>query len=235
VAKAPIVLLPGMMLDGRMWQDQWKELGEHASLYLGDVTSSETIPCIARDVLLPAPDCFHVVAFSLGAIVALELWRQAPKRIISLVLIGLNPRSDPEERRTVRLAQMQRAIDGELEALMQEVFLPRYFAGDTPPPGLTETVLDMALRLGPDVFCRQTRAQLTRPDSLDTLTTINVPTLAICGSDDRITAVSQHESIRERLSGAKLEVIAGAGHMVTMEQPKAVTETLKDFFREMHD
>lgn len=227
----PILFLPGMMLSAGMWRPQLEALDGQGQLLVGDLSVSDTIQDMARHVLDSAPARFHLTGFSMGAIVALEIWRQASERIDRLALIGLNPRADPPERRPVRLAQVERALSGELEAMMHDSFLPNYFAtSHKADPSLAAAVIKMAVDLGPQVFQRQIYAQLARPDSVPTLETITASTLIMCGAEDRITKPEQHERLQAAIPNATLKVIPDAGHMVALEQGATVAKHLGQFF-----
>lgn len=224
--------LPGMMLDGRMWKRQLSAIQPLADAFVGDLSASASIAGMAADVLYSAPQKFHLVGLSLGAIVAMEIWRQEPGRVASLVVSGLNPQADPTERRGKRLAQVQRANVGELRAMMQDTFLPNYFAEPAGGAALIEAILAAADDLGPAVFERQTEAQLGRPDSLSTLAEVDVPALVICGSQDRITPPSGQWEVARGLRNARFETIENAGHLVPMEQPAQFNEILLSFLEE---
>jgi 3-oxoadipate enol-lactonase len=71
-----------------------------------------------------------------------------------------------------------------------------------------------------------------RRDILANIDVIRVPTLVICGAEDRATELMHSQRIAERIAGAKLVVIQGAGHLSALEQPDAVNEALVPFVRE---
>jgi len=58
---------------------------------------------------------------------------------------------------------------------------------------------------------------------------IAVPTLVLCGADDRLTPVKYSEHLRDRIRNARLVTFPGAGHMVMLEQPEAVAGALAQF------
>ncbi|HEX2697034.1 MAG TPA: alpha/beta hydrolase [Anaerolineales bacterium] len=64
---------------------------------------------------------------------------------------------------------------------------------------------------------------------MDQLSQISVPTLIVCGSEDRMTPLKNSEFLRDNISGAKLEIVPRAGHMVMLEQPEKTTTILNDF------
>jgi pimeloyl-ACP methyl ester carboxylesterase len=61
------------------------------------------------------------------------------------------------------------------------------------------------------------------------LSEIALPTLILCGRDDKLTPVKYSEYLQQNIPTAQLKIIEGAGHMVMLEQPKAVTTALREF------
>jgi len=73
------------------------------------------------------------------------------------------------------------------------------------------------------------RGMAERPDSVDTLKTINVPTLLVTGDEDILTGVNEAELMRQHVSGSQLRVIAKAGHYSPWEQPEEAAKLLRQF------
>jgi pimeloyl-ACP methyl ester carboxylesterase len=103
---------------------------------------------------------------------------------------------------------------------------------------LRGVIQSMAMGLGKDVFLRQERAIIGRPDSRPTLDRIAVPTLVLCGRDDQVTPVEVHEELAAAIPGAVLETIDDCGHLSTLDQPSRVSAALADWLdrakRERH-
>lgn len=68
-----------------------------------------------------------------------------------------------------------------------------------------------------------------RFDLLEEIKNIKLPTLIICGLEDKLTPVKYSQYLHQKISGSKLEIITGSGHMVMMESPQIFNETLKKF------
>ncbi len=68
-------------------------------------------------------------------------------------------------------------------------------------------------------------------DALDRLGTIGAPTLVITGDDDQVIPGASSEVLAERIPDARLEVIAGAGHLFFLERPEETLRLLEDFLR----
>ena len=69
-------------------------------------------------------------------------------------------------------------------------------------------------------------------DRLDTVADINIPTLLLCGDEDRMTPLKYSEFLCRALPNASLKVIESGGHMVIVEKPGDVSEILSAFAME---
>jgi pimeloyl-ACP methyl ester carboxylesterase len=67
---------------------------------------------------------------------------------------------------------------------------------------------------------------MARADRRPRLAQVNCPTLVLCGEADRLTPPEHSREIVQGVSGARLEIVPGAGHMLTMEQPARVNALL---------
>ena len=56
-----------------------------------------------------------------------------------------------------------------------------------------------------------------------------MPTLVIVGDEDVPTPVADAEFLAQQIPGARLEIIAGAGHLSNLERPEAFTAALTRF------
>jgi pimeloyl-ACP methyl ester carboxylesterase len=91
--------------------------------------------------------------------------------------------------------------------------------------------MDMALALGADVFITQSCAVRDRPDQCETLRGVKVPTLILCGAEDRLCPVERHQMMQGLITGAELVVIDKAGHLPTIEQPQSTNEALEQWLK----
>jgi pimeloyl-ACP methyl ester carboxylesterase len=68
-----------------------------------------------------------------------------------------------------------------------------------------------------------------RLDIADKVSRIKVPTLIICGEEDKMTPLTHSQFLKDNIPGAQLVSITGAGHMAMMEDPEAFNRVLKAF------
>lgn len=67
-----------------------------------------------------------------------------------------------------------------------------------------------------------------RHDKLEALDVLNrIPTLILCGDDDKLTPVHNSHQMAEEVPDAELVVVPGAGHMVMLERPSVVNSALR--------
>ncbi|MCK7611081.1 alpha/beta fold hydrolase [Roseibium sediminicola] len=223
----PLVLLPGMMCDARLYGPQIAALSGRVPLHLAPIKDRQSVEELAVDILETAPPRFALAGLSMGGIVAMEVIRQAPERIDRLALLDTNPRAELEEVRQRREPQIEAVRNGRLKDIMRDELKPNYLAEGPRRQDVLDLCMAMALDLGPDVFERQSRALQTRPDQQETLKQVRCPTLILMGADDRLCPRDRHELMHALIAGSTLQIIDGAGHLPTLEQPNAVTAALK--------
>ena len=126
MAAEHLLLLPGMMCDERMWEAQIRDLPQ--STQVPSLAGFESFSEMATSILDDTPDQFGVAGLSMGGILALELWRQAPERISHMALLDTNPFADAPDRQSLRLQQIETALNGGLRELAVEQLKPLYLA-----------------------------------------------------------------------------------------------------------
>ncbi|MEM0935925.1 MAG: alpha/beta fold hydrolase [Pseudomonadota bacterium] len=225
----PVVLLPGMMCDGRLFSHQFLALNRERAVMIAPLTGASTVGALAQQVLDQAPKRFALAGLSMGGIVAMEMMARAPDRISRFALMDTNPLAETPQVAAAREPHIVGAQSGRLEEIMREEMKPRYLA---PGPGRVDvmnTVMEMARDLGPEIFVAQSRALQRRPDQQKVLRAVKVPTLVLCGVHDALCPVKRHEFMAELIPGAKLRLIEDAGHLPTLEQPERTTEALREW------
>jgi pimeloyl-ACP methyl ester carboxylesterase len=87
--------------------------------------------------------------------------------------------------------------------------------------------------MSPEDVAQVQRGMAQRPDSVDTLKTINVPTLLATGEEDILTGVNEAELMRQHIYGSQLRVIPKAGHYSPWEQPEEAGGLLRKFLEQL--
>jgi pimeloyl-ACP methyl ester carboxylesterase len=218
-----IFLLPGLLCDAEVWSHQSAALSQFADVVIPDFRYVNSLTAMARLVIEIAPERFSVAGHSMGGRVALEVFRMAGHRVDRLGLLdtGVHPRKQGEEAGRQDLIDLARTAG---MAAMAARWLPPMLHPDH--MALLDPLAAMVERYTPDNFENQQRALLDRPDARAVLSSIDCPTLILCGRQDAWSRVAQHEEIAALIPGSKLVVIEECGHMSPVEQPEAVTSAL---------
>ena len=224
----PLVLVPGLLCDERLWRHQAGGLADLAGpALIPDVTGEDTVAGIARGILEAAPERFALAGLSMGGYISLEIVRQAPERVEALALLDTSARPDTPEQTEARLALIELTRAGRFDEVWRRL-LPKIVHPDrVEEPGIRSDVSAMAHAVGPEGFGRQERAIIGRPDSRGDLPNISCPTLVLCGRDDILTPPHLHEELAEGIPGAHLHKIDHCGHLSTLERPEAVTRAMR--------
>ena len=222
-------MVPGMMCDERIFSPQIEELSKNLEVTVADISSFPTVRELASDLLKKAPKSFSLLGHSMGGIVAMEIYSQEPNRIEKLILMDTNPKAELDEVKLKREPQIKDVREGKLLEVMRDEMKPNYLAESENKSSVLDVCMDMALSLGPDVFINQSRALQKRTDQLNTIQSINIPVLIMCGSEDKLCTVERHEMMHNMISDSDLIIINNAGHMPTLEQPRETTEVIKEW------
>ncbi|MEM7277090.1 MAG: alpha/beta hydrolase [Pseudomonadota bacterium] len=228
----PLLLLPGMMCDSRLFTPQLDAFTAQRTVAVGALVGSPSIAGLAQAMLSASPTKFALAGLSMGGIVAMEMVRLAPERITRLALLDTNSRADTDERRAIREHQLSEVRSGGLRRIMREEMKPDYLADGANTGQILDLCMAMAESLGERVFEDQTRALQRRPDQLENLPSITVPTLVLCGEKDTLCTVQQHELIASRIASSRLTVVPAAGHLPTLEQPELTNRELDRWLNE---
>jgi pimeloyl-ACP methyl ester carboxylesterase len=95
-------------------------------------------------------------------------------------------------------------------------------------PGLVQNSIELLLKTSPTVLHGDFTA-CNRFDIMNRAGDIQVPTLVICGSEDRMTPPKYARFLAQSIKEAGLEILSGAGHMVMLEQPHQFNRRVGDF------
>ena len=222
----PLVLIPGMMCDARLFEHQITLLANDRAVMVAPITQGERIEEIASGLLHQLPARFALAGLSMGGIVAMEILRRAPDRVVRIALLDTNPLAETPASAAAYEPWIVGARAGRLEEVLGQVMRPEFLAPGVQRAAILGRVREMGLALGAGVFIRQARALQRRLDQQKTLRQCHVPALVLCGEHDGLTPVKRHGFMAELIPDAQLRVIEGAGHLPVLEQPEATNAAL---------
>ena len=142
--------------------------------------------------------------------------------------------ADPPEARAARLQAASDVLERGTEPFFESM-IPRLLGKTTREarPDLVDGVLRMMHKMSPEDVAQVQRGMAERPDSMETLNTINVPTLVVTGDEDILTGVNDAELMCRHIANSQLRVIPKAGHYSPWEQPEEAGKLLRRFLDEV--
>jgi len=93
---------------------------------------------------------------------------------------------------------------------------------------LSRTVIEGLSRANPDVFYGDLLA-CDRLDIVGQVSRIGIPTLVLCGADDKMTPLVLSQFLCDSIPGARLSLIKNAGHMAMLENAEAFNKLVREF------
>lgn len=217
------------LCDERLFAAQVAALGSGYDCRVFVFREQASLGAMAESLLAATPPRFTLIGLSLGGYVGFEVLRRQPQRLARLALLDTTAAADAPARRAGRLADIAKVQEGGIEALIPELPARWLRPAHVARPDLVDVMAAMARSVGAQGQFNQQQAMLGRPDSLGDLAGVRVPALVLCGADDKVTPIADHEAMAARVAGARLEVVAGCGHLSTIEQPERVTALLADW------
>lgn len=230
-----LLLVPGLMCDDAVWAPVLPALTPFAQCRVVDHGMADSLGTMAEQLLATAPPEFAIAGHSMGGRVALEVMRRAPERVTHLALLDTGYKAkaagaagDEEARKRHALLEIARTqgVRAMAQVWVQGMVAPHRL-GDA---ALIEAIVAMLARKSADVFAHQIQALLNRPDTLDVLAAVRIPTLVACGQEDSWSPPAQHHEIASLIPACPVvHTVAQAGHMATMEQADRCAQLLIDW------
>lgn len=222
----PLIFLPAMPCDERMYADQVEGLKDLVSPSV-QVLSHATFAESAKSLLDRASDTFILAGTAYGGCLAMEVLAQAPDRVRGLWLMNCQPGAHPNPD-SVRTTS-RRIRSREHQCVIAE------FAENAIPVEDTASravFVQMARDAGADLFARQSDATLTRLDRWATLASCEIPTLLLWGEADRFVSIDIGRRMATLMPHARFVSLEGCGHFPTLERPSICTEVARQWLVE---
>ena len=246
LSQGSVVLIHAFPLAGRLWRPQvdrapagWRFVTPDLPGFGGSSgPPARTMEEMAGGILktLDEQGIRRAVigGMSMGGYVTLALYRLAPERFSGMVLADTRATADTEGQREGRRKMIAMVAEKGPPAVADEM-LPKLL-GDTSQrqrPELATQVREMIERNSREAIAGAVEAMMGRPDSRPLLKEISVPTLVLCGDEDRLTPLSDSASLQASIPGSRLAVVRGAGHLSSLEDPDQFSSFLNAFLVEL--
>ena len=175
----------------------------------------------------------HLVGLSMGGMIALDFATRYGDRVATLTLCdslpGFTHLSDAQRAEFIRLRQ-EPLLEGKEPRDMAPA-VARSLLGKNPRAGSYERLVESMSALHKQSYLKTIAGSANYGRNLD-LESIAVPTHVVVGDEDTLTPPAMSREMARRISGARLTIIEGAGHLSNIEQPEAFNRAVLDFLIE---
>ena len=231
----PIAFLHGVGSDKSVWAPQLEHFGASrrtiAFDYPGYGDSAPAAEGTTRDdyaaAILTAMSEIgiqraHICGLSLGGVVAIAIHHLDPRSCESLIIadsFAVHPDGRGIYDRSVAASSDLRALaEARVDVLLAQ----------PADPAIRGEVVETMARIDPGAY-RIGAEAVWLADQRDRTRQIRVPTLVICGAEDRVTPPALSAELVELIPGARYEQIEGAGHLSNLEKPQEFNRIVAGF------
>jgi pimeloyl-ACP methyl ester carboxylesterase len=169
----------------------------------------------------------HVLAHSMGTIVAAHLAASEPSRVLSMALFGplLAP---PEPARAVIRSRAAKAREGDMQPVADALVQAGLSSESrSRKPAVVAFVRESLMRQDPQGYARSCDA-LAEMQPADTAR-ISCPALLVTGDEDAVAPPQSVRAMAQKIPGSRVEVLRGCGHWTPVEKPDECTALLRRF------
>jgi len=230
-----IVFLHGVGSDKSVWTPQLDHFGSRfrsvAFDYPGYGESGPAPDGTTRDdyaaAILAAMDSLaieraHICGLSLGGVIAIAMHAHAPHRCVSLIIADSFARhpdgSGIYERSIAASADLRSLAEARVDVLLTQ-------PSDS---GVRSEVIETMAKIDPAAY-RIGAEAVWLADQRDRAASIEVPTLVVCGAEDKVTPPELSLELARIVPGARYQEIPGAGHLSNLERPDEFNRIVEEF------
>ncbi len=231
----PIVLLHAIGLDWRMWRDVIKPLAKHHRViaydlrghgYAAPAPKPLTVKRWAEDLLEIADrlklEKFHLAGLSLGGIVALEFALEHPERLKHLTVVASSVHGNRDMYHQRAHDAEKHGVEPQIGATLTRWFTPEWLAVNG---WSVRYARERILRGMAENWAGAWRA-IAEPHLWERLGELKVATKLIAAELDKGATVESMREMAKKIHRAKLQVIEGAAHMVSLVKPVELAEAI---------
>jgi len=223
-----VVFLHGAAASGLVFGNQFQPFRKKAQCYFVDLpghgasprlSTTSTINTYADSVVdfireLKRP--VDLVGHSMGGAIALEIALLHPELLRRLILVASGCRLPGSAE---VLKWLEQNYESGLDRIARNCF------SDSVDASLLRTSRSQMARTDPEIV-RTDFLACSLFARCDRLQEIRVPTLVICGEDDRMAPIELSQQLANSIPNARLEVIPRGSHLVMLEQPQRFNEAV---------
>ena len=239
----PILFLHGFPFNKTMWKNQMSFFSTSHRVIAFDLrgfgASTDEVTPLSMDLftddLMQFMRKLHIdkaiiCGLSMGGYIALNAIKRFPDRFTALILCDTQCIADTPEAKEKRYKSIhditENGIAGFSEKFIKSVFHENSF---NTKKDVVEELRDVVFSTSPHTMITGLTALAERSETCSNLHKISIPTLIICGREDKLTPLGQSESMNTRIEGSVMRIIEEAGHVSNLEQPEDFNKHIQYF------
>lgn len=238
-----IIFVHGFPYDHFMWDEQAAELSEkyfcvtydirglrESDASDGQLTMEMFVDDLEKVVDELKLDKPVLCGLSMGGYISLRAMERIQDKFSGLILCDTKSDADDNAGKLKRAAGIKQINFGDFDNFI-ETFVQICFSEKFIKEHESEyrDVVNRSKKNNPLGVKGSLLAMAGRTDTTESLSKFMLPTLVICGSEDKISPPGVMKSLAERIPDSSFVLIEGAGHMTPIEEPKQVNSAIKEF------
>ena len=245
-ASKAIIFVHGFPFDHYMWDAQVNELSMNYFCVTYDIRGmgESTVDDGQYTMEMFVDDLEKIIdelkmnrpilcGLSMGGYISLRAIERIQEKFSALILCDTKSSADDNEGKLKRATAIKQINNGDFENFI-ESFVLNCFGEEFVNENYAEykKVVNRSKNNSPVGVKGCLMAMASRTDTTESLAKINLPTLIICGSEDKLSPPEVMKSLANKISNSKFILVEGAGHMTPIENPQAVNQAIKDFLED---
>ena len=243
----PIIFVHGFPFDHFMWDEQVKYLSKNYYCVQYDIRGLGASPAgegqftmesfvddlemVIDEMNLSKP---ILCGLSMGGYISLRAVERIQNKFSALILCDTKSVADDNEGKLKRAAAIKQINSGDFENFVQSFVLNCF--GEKYVKEIKsgyEIVVNRSKSNDPVGVKGCVLAMACRTDTTNNLKNINLPTLVICGSEDKLSPPDIMKTMADQIPKANFVLVEKAGHMTPIEKPEAVNKAIREFLLEL--
>ncbi len=239
----PIIFVHGFPYDHNMWQAQADELSTNYLCVSYDIRGLGESPAgdgqftmesfvddlekIIDELKLHRP---ILCGLSMGGYISLRAIERMQEKFSALILCDTKSAADDNEGKLKRAGAIKQINSGGFDSFVESFVLNCFGEKFVKENNLEfRKVVDRSKTNNPIGVKGCLLAMVSRTDTTESLSKIKIPTLVICGSEDKLTPPDVMKSMADKIPNANFVLVESSGHMTPIENPQEVNKAIKDF------
>ncbi len=243
--KQPIIFIHGFPFDRSLWNNQVNLLQKDyycitydirglGSSYVGDGQYTmeafvSDLYSIIGELQIEKP---VLCGLSMGGYIALRAVEKHQRTFKGLILCNTKSTADDNSGKLIRAEKINQInVDG-LDAFTEE-FVTGCFAKESLKDfkEIVDLTISRAKQNNPLGVKGALLAMLSRTDTTEYLSKVQIPTLVIAGAFDKLTPPTVMRDMADRFKNAEFAITPRAGHLSPIENPGMVNDLISGFLK----